>query len=407
MSGEGIELYDEEESAALDSPVVSSNEVPRVAPSRVGFFITLPAYMGYACCFALQRELSYLFGLSKGVSGTRLSFVYGVGVSFVHLFNLVFRMIGHNVFCGCLSPRNRVVLALMSMIISMSMLSYCSLRKDTPNVAWVFVSYAFAGACGGSYGPNMLNVVKEMGDTRLYVVLGMPSGVALITIGGFCAIASGIPFQVCYIVTVFATIIGLILYLATIYRQGGNCTSDSSLVLFCRDLRQICAWFPKIWLHCLVFICDMACIALFNPGCTLYVYGDRIRCHLLGVTIGHGWFFLIYNFAGFVGDYLSRKVMNEKALICPLWFLMLLVFGVALNLALIPEIAPLAAFLIMWANGGLYVQSTKLFQREFVHAFHLTATSLWLFLGDCGSTIGSNMVQIMRKELSSLKSQMY
>jgi hypothetical protein len=71
----------------------------------VAFLITLPVFMGYACCFGLQKQLSVVFGLTEGVSGTRQSYIYGLGVSFVYFFNLIFHVAGHNLVFGFLTPR--------------------------------------------------------------------------------------------------------------------------------------------------------------------------------------------------------------------------------------------------------------------------------------------------------------
>ena len=76
-------------------------------------------------------------------------------------------------------------------------------------------------------------------------------------------------------------------------------------------------------------------------------------------------------------------------------------------MSLIPEVAPLAAFLLMWANGGIYSQISKLIGQLFHEKYHLTATSSWLFLGDFGSMIGSNLIQPILPFISSMKSKMY
>ena len=102
----------------------NTTETTKEKTYYIAFFITLPVFMGYACCFALQRNLSLVFGLTEGVSGTNLSKIYGLGVSFVYFFNLIFRVFGHNIIFGCLSPRNRIIAALSADIIGMSLLSF-------------------------------------------------------------------------------------------------------------------------------------------------------------------------------------------------------------------------------------------------------------------------------------------
>ena len=376
----------------------------------IAFLITFPVFMGYACCFALQKDLSVNFGLTEGVAGTKLSQVYGLGVSFVYFFNLIFRVLGHNIIFGFLTPRNRVICALVSVIIGMVLLSYFGATKGPHHVAWVFVAYSFVGVCEGSYGPNMLNIVNHLGDTRLWVILAMPSGVATITIGGFGLKALGVPFWVLYIATAVIAAIGIIVYLFTVYpaaKEADKFASSFDLRQFGRDLKDVRIWFPKIWMHAIVFVLNMVCLAMFNPGCVLYAYNSRVTYRLFGFTLDQNWFMLIYNSAGFCGDFFSRRVMNKKRLINPIWYFFLLVIAFALNIVLIPEIAPFAAFLFNWANGGLYCQSTKLIGQVFTDRYHLTATSCWLFLGDCGSTSGSALIQLVRAYIAVLKSKMF
>lgn len=376
----------------------------------IAFLITLPVFMGYACCFALQRNLSLVFGLTEGVSGTKLSNTYGIGVSFVYFFNLIFRVFGHNIIFGCFSPRNRIICALVADIIGMTLLSILSFQKTPPHVAWIFFTYSFVGVCEGTYGPNMLNITSHLGDTRLYVILAMPAGVATITILGFLLMALGVPFQFFYIATACAAFIAIIIYLFTIYPVAKSTQSESDkfdLHQFWVDCTKIKEWFPKIWLHSIIFLVNMVCLAMFNPGCILYAYSSRVTFKLFKFTISHDWFILIYNVFGFCGDFFSRRVMEKKRIISPVFFFLLLCFAFGINISLIPEIAPVAAFLFNWSNGGLYCQSTKLISILFEHQYHLTATSVWLFIGDCGSVSGSSIIQYIRTAIDTMKSTMY
>ena len=404
-----IDIHEELENSSLISS--SFSESPTKDKTYwVAFLITFPVFMGYACCFSLQKDLSLKFGLTEGVAGTKLSKIYGVGVSFVYFFNLIFRVLGHNIIFGFMTPRNRVICALVSVIIGMTMLSYFGATEGPHHVAWVFVAYSFVGVCEGSYGPNMLNIVNHLGDTRLWVILAMPSGVATITILGFGLKALGVPFWALYIATAVIAVLSIVLYLFTVYpasKEADKFASSFDLRQFGSDLKEIKNWFPKIWLHSIVFIVNMVCLAMFNPGCVLYAYHSRVTYNMFGFTISQDWFMFIYNTAGFCGDFFSRRVMNKKKIINPIWYFFLLVFAFALNIVLIPEIAPFAAFGFNWANGGLYCQSTKLIGQLFTDRYHLTATSVWLFLGDCGSTSGSNLIQPVRAHIAELKSKMF
>jgi len=405
---ESIDLITDSNSSTSLLP--SSEEQRKRDTYKIGFIITLPVFMGYASCFSLQKKLSVVFGLTEGVSGTHLATVYGLAVSFVYFFNLIFRVFGHNIVFGMLKPRDRVIAALVCCTIGMTALSILSFQKKPPSVAWVFLTYSFVGMCEGSYGPNMLNVVNRLGDTRKYVILAMPTGVATITLLAFLLMALGVPFQAFYIFTACNCIIGIIIYLFTIYPASKKFSDEDAnfdLKAFCKDLCEIKSWFPPIWKHSVIFLVNMICLAMFNPGCTLYAYHSRVTYSLFGFTLDNDWFMFLYNFGGFCGDFISRKVMDKKRLIDPIWYFVLLLFAFAMNIVLIPEIAPLAAFGFMWANGGLYAQSTKKIGEIFKEKYHLTATSTWLFIGDAGSTSGSFIIQPIRAQIAKLKSEMF
>jgi hypothetical protein len=289
------------------------------------------------------------------------------------------------------------------------MLSIIATRPVPPyqSVAWIFVSYAFVGVCEGSYGPNMLNIVNGLGNTRFWVVIAMPSGVGCITVVGFALIGFGVPYWYFYVGTVILCVISLILYIFTIYPAVDSYSNSFDLKQFGKELWEVRQWFPKIWFHSLIFIVDMACLSMFNPGCTLYAYQSRVTYRLFGFTTSHDIFILTCNFGSFLGDFMSRRVMDSRKIINPVWYLLMLVFALSMNLVLIPEIAPIASFGFSWANGALYVQSTKLIGELFVGKYHLTATSVWLLLGDAGSTAGSNLIQYVRGHISELKSEMF
>jgi hypothetical protein len=256
----------------------------------------------------------------------------------------------------------------------------------------------------------MLTTVNRMGNTRTWVLLGMPCGVASITILGFLLMAVGVPYYAMYIATAVIAFLAIVVYLPTVYRAAGEfelCGDTFDLRQFIADLKCIKKWFPTIWLHSLVFIVNMLCLSLFNPGATLYAYSKRVTYRLFGFTVDYNVFMLTYNIGSFLGDLISRPVMGKRRLISPLWFFLLLVLSLGLVLALIPEIAPLAAFGFSWANGGLYSQTTKLIGDAFTGEYHLTAMSTWLFLGDLGSTTGSLVIQHVRPGIAQLKSDMY
>jgi len=57
----------------------------------------------------------------------------------------------------------------------------------------------------------------------------------------------------------------------------------------------------------------------------------------------------------FLGDTSSRKLLHMVRVINPFWFLLLSASGVVIGLSGVPEIVPLCAFLVSFANGSMYV----------------------------------------------------
>jgi predicted membrane protein len=54
--------------------------------------------------------------------------------------------------------------------------------------------------------------------------------------------------------------------------------------------------------------------------------------------------------------------------------------------------SPLCAFGIAFANGAIYAQSARYIDKNVPIAYNLVSLSVWLFVGDIGSVIGSNVL---------------
>lgn len=73
-----------------------------------------------------------------------------------------------------------------------------------------------------------------------------------------------------------------------------------------------------------------------------------------------------------------------------MFFLVLSLIGIVCGLSDITLIVPLCAFFVAFANGSIYTQANRKIDQEVDDQYNLIALSFWLFLGDCGSVIGSN-----------------
>jgi len=80
----------------------------------------------------------------------------------------------------------------------------------------------------------------------------------------------------------------------------------------------------------------------------------------------------------------------------PLWFLILSGIGAAGCLSKIAFVAPVGIFLVFYANGSVYATSTRHIDTHVAKQYNLTALSFWLFIGDIGSVIGSNVLSYIQ-----------
>jgi hypothetical protein len=113
--------------------------------------------MGYASLFSLQGKLKALYRIDPSNLSDENQ-LFTSAVSMLYIGNLCFRLL-HNVFFGFLAPRNRVVLSVSSMTLSMGTLFALFLiyglilppDHAPPHLAFVFIAYGLGGTnsrCG-------------------------------------------------------------------------------------------------------------------------------------------------------------------------------------------------------------------------------------------------------------------
>jgi len=170
---------------------------------------------------------------------------------------------------------------------------------------------------------------------------------------------------------------------------------------FRSDLSLWRSWLPHILPHSIALLLNMYAVS-FMTAIMLYILNDSHpggQVALLGpnttsLLVPHDSFFAVYNLCIYLGDSLSRQhVYARDRLIAPFYFLAGSLAGVWLGLAKIPLLAPLGLFCVFYANGSIYATSTKHIDSKVDRAFNLTALSIWLFIGDFGSVLGSNTWQ--------------
>ena len=140
----------------------------------------------------------------------------------------------------------------------------------------------------------------------------------------------------------------------------------------------------------------------------LYIFNaDKVPLFLPGDEthlMDHDFFFAIPNFAGFLGDSLSRNLAYKirglkkrhrryQIILCCMF---LSVCGGVCAISKIGILAPLAMFLIFFGNGMLYASSNRFIDAEIASQFSLITLSVWLLFGDIGSVIASESVDTVR-----------
>ena len=377
---------------------------PDAPATKSVIMCVVPLFMGYACLFSLQHKITGVYGIKD--SGERFD-QFGNAVSFLYIGNLVFRF-AHNIVFACISPRVRVIVAITSMMTSLSLLLFgVFVFKQTQTLAWVYGAYALGGVAVGSFEANVLSAITPLGhQTKLWATLGIPIGVSSITIGAFGVMAAGASPEAIYGTTIAALACSLFVWTCVVpYRHvPGN---SDSVAAFWGSLKDYASWLPKIKWHAVCLAIDMACVSTFSPGVMLYVFDSPQGVPLFGhgsTRVNHDAFFCVYNLFTFCGETISRKFAyvdtKERS---PFWFLLFSLLGIVLNVAGalfgIGVICPLAGLFVFLANGSIYNRTTKYVDNHVDPVFNLTALSAWLFVGDLGSVLGSNMTPYVRQWL--------
>ncbi|CAE7869058.1 unnamed protein product [Symbiodinium sp. KB8] len=358
--------------------------------------VVLPCFSGYAALFGLQHEVKARFRIADDSSDASHSF--GAAVSCLYLFGLIFR-IGHKVVFSNLHPRIRVLVALGFMMLSMLVMAVVILTLECYSLYWVVFAYALGGAAMGSFESNLLTCLTPLGSrTKSIAILGIPLGINSILIGGFYLM--GPPLKVS-VTAVFAAVaalnlMGMLIFALRIPRAahetGGECGA-SEIVADCKGCRQ---WLPRVWHYPLAFAVDTFTLAGFSPGLSLYLYDQEVVQLTESFAMATKTFFAFYNTANMLGGLCGRWLSYRIRPRHPAVYVGFSTAGVLLLLSLRPVLAPSGAFLVMLGDGLIYGTISRYVDSAIPEEFNLIAISYWLFIGDIGSLVGSNLICYLR-----------
>jgi hypothetical protein len=362
---------------------------------RLAILTMFPFFMGYAGMIILQELIKHRLNIPKG-NNARAD-VFGTGVSFLYLGNLIFRVM-HNVFLTCLKPRQRVLLAYVLMACAHTLLAIMYYPVHSQSVVWVYVAYLIAGVAVGCFESNLVSCLTPLGHaTKMWAIFGIPTGFNFISIGSFLAFAvdphsTNLQFAI-YLLIAVSNLLGLLFMHFVVPDIEFEASHDTVMVFF-RDLKKWREWAPFIWRHCLSLCADMFAVSLFTSlGLYLYNQEDVPLWPYSETTMPKNAFLAWFYFFTFLGDFISRRVAYHDKARSPFLYLVSTSIGALLILTKTAICGPIGVFMVMFANGSIYCQTTKFVDNVVPKKYNLVGLSVWLFVGDVGSFVGAQMVQ--------------
>lgn len=406
-------LYDDEENAAPssmskdDAALIKTEEDPLESTAMIedaarpvyyrAILTTLSVFMGYSGMIVLQDRLKTRLGI---VTGSDEALVFGVAVSFLYLGNLIFRLM-HNVIFSFLKPRQRVMISYCSMTFSMLTIVIPYFVFDMKHLVFVFIAYLVSGVGIGTFESNLISSLTPLGhQTKSWAVVGIPVGFNTISIGSFLlfwvlpesvALEAGVYFFIAAM-----NMLGLLVYIFFIPNVEFEGTT-TTIRVFIEDIKKFKDWLPTVWKHCFALMIDMFSVSIFS-AIALYIFDvSEVPLWPKSETqVPKNAFSMVYYTFSFCGDFFSRRIAYRDRLRNPIYFLVLSIIGAGLVLSKTALIAPLGMFMVMFANGSIYAQTTKFVDIHVDKQYNLMALSMWLFIGDIGSFIGAQITQPLR-----------
>jgi MFS family permease len=389
---------------------------------RLAGLVTVAIFAGYAALFSMQHVIKVYFGIPDDDS--KASHDFSFAITSLYLWNLIFRL-GHNVILRPFGPRQRSLMGLCAMVVSMLILAVFVFGQGIKSIYLVALAYAFGGIAIGTFETNYSVVLAALGNkTKVIGISGIPVGIFLIIVPGFVAVTAGLAVEYIYwsVVALVVGAIGILMSGLT-FPEVDWLLSSNSLDMEVDRLEATGddlsvqgetnvgtvrekGWVLKVISVGLVFTLNMLFVSAFSPGVLLYLYNtSSISLLPLDWTISTGYFFAIFSSFGFVADVVSRRRIYAKKprLMHPVRFLVLTAMGVGIILLRLPLIAPLGTLLVFYANGSIYAQSCRWIDLVMVgteNKFLVFANSIFFFLGDCGSVLGALLIPFIRDLMS-------
>ena len=114
-------------------------------------------------------------------------------------------------------------------------------------------------------------------------------------------------------------------------------------------------WLPQVVPNAIAMCGNMFTVSQFAPGIVLYTVNSKNTVRFFGGLIKADYYRTIFGIFTFLGDFCSRLIFENVKPIFPPLFLLGNMIGVLMVISGVPEVMMLGNFLVMFANGIIYV----------------------------------------------------
>lgn len=379
---------------------------------RISMLVTIAVFSGYAALFSLQHVIKVFYGIPD--DGSEASHQFSFAITIQYICNLILRL-GHNAILMPFTPRQRCLVGLVAMGISMLILGIGVFTFNHRSLALLATAYGFGGCAVGVFETNYSVVLAALGtQTKIYGISGIPLGIFFVIVPGFIAVGMGMDVRFIYFSVVVLLLLGAVVLFNVIhYPQVDSLLSwneleyedEEEIVEIENPKKSTIAWTLPVVSVGIVFLVNMMFVSAFSPGVLLYILNGPEVSILPSVPMRTGYFFAIFSSCGFIGDVLSRRLVYKRTSanpFHPIWYLMFTGCGVLIILTQMPLIAPIGTFLVFFGNGSIYAQSCRKLDTCLDSSVSVWGNSLFFFLGDCGSVVGAISIPFVRDLMTTL-----
>eukprot|EP00438_Fugacium_kawagutii_P007310 Skav235704 [mRNA] locus=scaffold280:327233:328582:- [translate_table: standard] len=373
-------------------------ETEEPAPTRIMLLVMLSMFQGYASMVG-PLQFAYKDEVGAIERGTPQALAFTQAAVGVHYGKMIARL-GHNIIFACLSPRTRVLIAMVLMFVGVMIPALLVFTFNWDWVYSVFFAYILSGLGLGIFEVTFLSVITPLGRaTKSWAIIGAPAGFATINILGLTLKSFGMPAVCIFWYIVACLPIGFYIF----WRYAPHEKTELKTANFGASLRQCGQWMPKM----IPFFAAqfLSHFAMENWPAIFYMFEeDQVplfdphsgqRDHLMDKNL----FFAVTYIFIFLGDSISRRIAIyistpslNKRLACLGAAVVLIILGLFVESRAVAILIPLAIFMVFWGNGTIYGLTAHHVDKHVPSEHNLASYSFWCFIGDLGAIIGGILV---------------